>query len=384
MEEIGWKNTLGWLALLALLVLAREFRWFTPSNLRRARRALGAVPWPLVIGGALFLAALGGAAVLAYRWKQRLDERARAEAIVRAVAQGPTVLLLPRADAARVDLSKVQVWARLADALPHDEHMAFEVAGNGDQIAFTLHGSENGVRAALTQFRAEWPGMHRKAAADDPAAPPEGWSIHWVELAPARFDEPVAAVTDEPLRAVFIELNGVMGQGRGMVQLIARRNFGARKQLGEMAFAARDDASPSKGVRAIRAQEARRFEERARKTYLDVTLRAVGMADTPERAQGIARGLARALAASFDGRNPVQPVREGDDPQVVLARVPGQTMPWAADDLAAIGHLPGRDLLALAPRLRTAPARHLPAAPEMRFSPHGYRTAFLEERHGDG
>ena len=309
---------------------------------------------------------------------KRLIARYRQQEIIRRVASGPTVLLLPRSDAKARKLSEVGVWNRLADALPHDEHISFEIVGNADDLAFALHGSEDGLRAALTQFRAEWPGMHRKPADPDPAELPEGWSLWWIELAPQRFDESVSAAAADPLRALFIELNGVLGQGRGVVQVIARRNFGARKQLGQMAFAARDAESPSKGVRALRSQDAKRLEGRARETYLDVTLRVAGLADTPERAQGIARGLARAAAASFDARNPVQPVRQGDDPAVLSARVPGQSIPWAGSDLAAIGHLPGADLLSLAPRLQTAPAKYLPAAPEMRFNPAIHRTAFLE------
>ncbi len=352
---------------------------------RRPPRALGAnvrspglgLPIWLAVGLVVLLAFVA-VVVVGRRLQQRRREAQRQAEIAQKVAAGPTVLLLPRADAKPRKLTDIQVWARLAEALPHDEHISFELAGNGDELAFALHGSEDGVRAALTQFRAEWPGMHRKAPEHDLAALPEGWALWWVELAPQRYDDDVEAVVAEPLRPVLIEINGVMGQGRGLLQVIARRNFGVRRDLGQQAFAARDVETPSKGVRALRSQDAKRLEKRARLTYLDATVRAVGMADTPERAQGIARGLARAVAASFDSRNPVQPVRQGDDPEVVLARAPGQMAPWAADDLAALAHLPDSSLLGLAPRLKTAPARYLPAAPEMRFNPARHRTAFLE------
>jgi hypothetical protein len=64
---------------------------------------------------------------------------------------------------------------------------------------------------------------------------------------------------------------------------------------------------------------------------------------------------------------------------VVLRREPGRrACPWSAADLAQLAHLAGSDLLGLAPRLQTAPARYLPADPAMRFDPAVYRTAFLE------
>lgn len=367
------------LALVAFAILAAgRLGLLTPDGMRSAwERAL---TWWSAHGRAALAAGGGGLLVLLALLFWRVRRRRREmQALLDRVAAGPTVLLLPRADWKPVQPDRVQVWARLADSLPHDEHIAFEVAGNEDGLAFSLHGSEDGVRAALTQFKAEWPGLFRKPvqAEDDPARPPDGWQVWWVELAPASFEQAVQAVSDDPLRAVFIEINGVLGQGRALVQVVARRNFGARKQLGQRAFAARDEQSPSKGVRALRSQEAKEFEARARMDFLDVTLRVAGLADTRERAQGIARGLARAVAASFSGTNPVQPVRQGTDPRPLLRRQPGRMVPWAAGDLAVLAHLPGSDLMQLAPRLQTAPARFLPADPEMRFDPARYRTAFL-------
>lgn len=330
----------------------------------------------LCAGGAAFLVLVIGAVWVRHRTQQRAWEE-----IVQRVADGPTVLLLPRADWKPVRPEDVRLWSRLADSLPHDEHISFEIFGNERGIAFGLHGSEDGVRAALTQFKAEWPGLFRKpvGSQDDPARLPEGWAVWWVELAPVSFEQAVRAVAEDPLRAALIEINGVMGQARALVQVVARRNYGARKQLGQRAFAARDDQSPSKGVRALRSQEAKEFEARARMDFLDVTVRVAGLADTLERAQGIARGLARAVSASFSGTNPVQPVRQGSDAAVLWMRAMGQHAPWAAGDLAYLAHLPGRDLMELAPRMQTAPARYLPSDEEMRFDASRYRTAFLEE-----
>lgn len=368
------------LAALAIIAAGR-FGLLTPQGVAAAQTRLAA--WWLAHGrivlwsaGGLGALALGGAALRFARARQ-----ARREALER-VAGGPTVQLLPRADWKRIEPEDVQVWVRLADALPHDEHLSFEIAGNEQFTSFVLHGSEGGARAALTQFRAEWPGLFRKPlkAEEDAAAVPPGWSVWWVELAPASFEQAVRAAADDPLRAVLIELNGVLGEGRGLVQVIARRNFGARRQLGQKAFAARDEETPSKGVRALRAQEAKELEARARATYLDVTVRAAGIADTAERAQGIARALARAIAASFDGSNAVQAVRQGSDPRPLVRREPGRMAVWSANDLAYLAHLAGGDLIQAAPRMQTAPARYLPADAEMRFDSGRYRTAFLEAK----
>ena len=131
----------------------------------------------LLIGGLsgliLILALVSGVVLL---------RRARWAAIQERVAAGPTLLLLPRSDWRPVAPDKVNLWARLADALPHDEHLSFEIAGSETEACFAVHGSEEGVRAALTQIKAEWPGVQRRPADPDPAAVPEGWFVFWVEL----------------------------------------------------------------------------------------------------------------------------------------------------------------------------------------------------------
>ena len=326
--------------------------------------------WMGVVALVLFLLALFVPRMLRRRREQRdcLDR----------VAQGPTLYLLPRSDWRPIQPGNVQVWTRMADALPHDEHLSFEVCGNEDGLFFALHASPDGLRAAMTQFKSEWPGLHSRVADQDPALLPEGWHAWWVELSPANADLAIAAMSDDPLRAALIEINAVLGQGRGLMQMIARRNYGMKKSLGQKAFAARDEETKSKGVRAIRQQEARPYEERAAQSYLDVTLRTVGLADTEERAQGIARGLARSISASFSGNNPVQPIRQGRAVDIVLKRLPGRQAPWAASELAYLAHLAGSDLIQLAPRLNTAPARYLPADPEMRLVLEKHRTAFME------
>lgn len=299
--------------------------------------------------------------------------RLRLRAIAEGVASGPTIALLPRSDWKKIDPEDVQLWARLADALPHDEQISFEVGGSDQRVFFALHGSEAGLRAAYTQVKAEWPTVQRRPLgiekAPDPAILPEDWHLWWVECSPVNWNKTIEALSDDPLRSVLVELNSVTGRGHGLIQIVAKRNFGVRKHLGEAAFAARDEVVDSKGVRHLRSTEARELEKRARQTFLDVTVRAVGMADTPARAQGVARGLGRAIAASFSQSNPVRVVQEGKDPARVAARAFGQIASWSADELAWLGHLVGGDMQRVAPRLQAASARALPAPPEMRIEP---------------
>ena len=313
--------------------------------------------------------------------KKNKAAAAQAE-IDQAVAAGHTVALLPRSDAKPVKVSDINLWDRLADALPHDEHIAFEIGGNEEGISFTLHGSDPGIRAALTQVRAEWPGVQQRPieADTDPARPPQDWSVWWCECAPTTWDKPVTPLSDEPLRAVFFELKGVMGQGRGLLQVIAKNDFGTRKALGQSAFAARAEKPDNAGVRAIRTREAKELEGRAQRTFLQATIRAVGMADTPERAQGIARGLGRAVAASFGHTNPVRVVAEGMENPAIPARQMGVSRAWSGQELAYLGHLTGQDMLFVAPRLQVASARSLPADPAMRVAQFDDVAQFVESK----
>ena len=325
--------------------------------------------WRWVCGGSLAIPFF-----FIFRWiVKKGAERLRMRAIAEAVAAGPTIALLPRSDWKKVNPEHVQLWARLADALPHDEQISFEIGGSDQKSFFALHGSEAGLRAAYTQVRAEWPTVQRRPLgienAPDPAHLPESWHLWWAECSPVNWNKAIEALSDDPLRSVLVELNSVTGQGHGLVQLVAKRNFGIRKQLGQAAFSARDEVVDSKGIRHLRSAEAKELEKRARQTFLDVSVRAVGMADTPERAQGIARGLARTIAASFSQSNPVRVMKEGKDPERVAARAFGHRGSWSADELAWLGHLAGGDMQHVAPRLQAASARALPAHPEMRITP---------------
>ena len=306
-------------------------------------------------------------------------KRKRMKAIVERVKSGPTVFLLPRSDWRPVDPAKINLWARLADALPHDEPISFEVGGSGTDLFFALHGSEEGVRAALTQFKSEWPGVQRRPVDSDPAVVPSDWHVFWVELRPYSWRESISALSHDPLRSVLVEVNGVIGRGRGLVQVIAQNDFGTRAKLGTAAFNARAGKVQNAGVRAIKTREARGLEERAQRAFLQTTIRCVGIADSATRAEGIARGLARAVSASYGHSNPVKPVRSGKDPLPVLERRMGKSQAWADDELSTLAHLTGSDMLFVAPRLKTASAKSLPPDPEMRVTAMDITAKFAEE-----
>lgn len=306
-------------------------------------------------------------------------KRRQRNAIAERVKTGPTVLLLPRSDWRPVDPAKINLWARLADALPHDEPISFEIGGSGTDLFFALHGSDEGVRAALTQFKSEWPGVQRRPVEMDHASVPSDWHVFWVELRPHSWREPINALSNDPLRSVLVEVNGVIGRGRGLVQVIAQNDYGTRAKLGNAAFNARAEKVQNAGVRAIRTREARGLEERAQRAFLQTTIRCVGIADSESRAEGIARGLARAVSASYGHSNPVKPVRSGKDPLPVVERRMGKSQAWADDELSTLAHLTGSDMLFVAPRLKTASAKSLPPDPEMRVTSIDITARFTEE-----
>lgn len=368
------KKMLGLGAVAALIFI---FLSISPAQMRGARKWFKEGHWIAPIVAVVVIVPSVGIGVKVHRVRQHKQYLAE---IAHKVATGPTVLLLPRSDWKPVDPAKVNLWGRLAEALPHDEQVSLEVFGSDTEIAFALHASENGLRAALTQIKAEWPGVQRRDTAADPTQPPEGWAVYWCECVPASWDKPITPITADPLRAALVELNGVVGKGRGLLQIIARNDFGTKRKVGQRAVAARGEGQqvPHAGVKALRTKEARELESRFDRTFLQVTVRAVGLADTPERAQGIARGLARAVCASYGPQNPVKVKKEGQDPLPVQHRAFGLVQAWADHELATLGHLVGSDVLAVAPRLKVASAKSLPVSPAMRVTSDDRLARFAE------
>lgn len=362
----------------ALAVLIFIFLSITPAQKRAVRTWYKSGAW---VAPGVVIAVVGPSTAMGVKVYRVRKQKAHMAAIAQQVASGPTVLLLPRSDWKPVDPAKINLWGRLADALPHDEQISLEVFGSETEIAFALHGSENGVRAALTQIKAEWPGVQRRDTSDDPTQPPEGWASYWCECAPATWDKPIMPLTTDPLRGAMVELNGVVGQGRGLLQILAKHDYGTKRKVGQRAVAARGEGQqvPHAGVKALRTKEARELENRFDRTFLQVTVRAVGMADTPERAQGLARGLARAVCASYGPQNPVKVKKEGQDLTATQQRALGQAQAWADHELASLAHLVGSDMLTVAPRLKVASAKSLPVSPAMRVIPTDTLARFAEE-----
>lgn len=363
------------LALVAVLIFI--FLSIEPSQIRAVRKWFKEGHWIVPSVAIVLVVPTSFLGVKMFRLRKQRQSQAE---IVQRVATGPTVLLLPRSDWKPVDPMKVNLWGRLADALPHDEQVSLEVFGNGLEIAFALHASENGLRAALTQIKAEWPGVQRRDVTDDPTDVPEGWAIYWCECVPTTWDKPISSITPDPLRTALVELNGVVGRGHGMLQIIACNDYGTKRKVGQKAVQARGEGQkvPHAGVKALRAKEARELESRFDRSFLQVTVRAVGMADTPQRAQGIARGLARAICASYGPQNPVKVRKEGQNPLPIQQRTFGQKQAWADHELATLGHLVGSDVLAVAPRLKVASAKSLPVSPPMHVTPTDMIAKFLE------
>ena len=363
------------LALIALLMFI--FLSIEPSQIRAARKWFKAGYWITPTVAIVLVVPSSFLGVKIFRLRKQRQYQAE---ITQRVATGPTVLLLPRSDWKPVDPAKVNLWGRLADALPHDEQVSLEVFGSGLEIAFALHASENGLRAALTQIKAEWPGVQKREVSEDPTQLPEGWAIYWCECVPTTWDKPITSITPDPLRTALVEINGVVGRGRGMLQVIACNDFGTKRKVGQKAVQARGDGQkvPHAGVKALRAKEARELESRFDRSFLQVTIRAVGMADTPQRAQGIARGLARAICASYGPQNPVRVRKEGQNPLPIQQRTFGEKQAWADHELATLGHLVGSDVLAVAPRLKVASAKSLPVSPPMRVTPADVIAKFME------
>lgn len=322
------------------------------------------------VGAALILVVL----VVVIR---RIGESRRRERVYKRVASGSTVMLLPRADWKPIDFKQVKIWGRAIDALPPDEHLSFEICGNGDSAAFYLHGSREGVAAALTHFKIEWPGLfYRPSNGEMDPFLSKDRKVWWIELRPHSY-RMVRANTVDPLRAIFSEIGMTPStDGLAGVQIIIKRGSGKiARELRQQAIAMHDIQTQSRGAKAMASREARELADRAMAHFLDVTVRVVGIGKTLDVARQIAGRLATSLRTSFESTNPLIVVRQGQDSDVVGMRRPGASYVWSSDDLAALGHLGGHDLLETFPNLQVAPARFLPADPAMRFDPAKHRIA---------
>lgn len=304
--------------------------------------------------------------------KQRNKLNHQRRAIDQAVAEGETWLLLRPKEARSVDVEKITLWKRLANAQPTTQHFSFEVFGNSDKQGFAIHASQIKVRTVLREFFQEWSDMQRRSAGEeDPAIVPKGWHIHWVEVGPASTEKPITISSRDPLLGVLSEIADVPGPTRALVQVITRTDTTIRKQLGQKSTAMRTAGTRDAGMRYLHTKEANTLEERSSQSFLQAVIRVAAISPHPDWARSTANALVNTLCNQFGPENPV----------VILARsiakrpvtladrsiTGGAICSWADDEIATLAHLPGGDALKFAPLLITGSAKSLPANPDLRI-----------------
>jgi len=292
--------------------------------------------------------------------------------IGQAVAEGETWLLLRPKEARPVDIEKVTLWKRLAYSQPTKEHFSFEVFGNSDKQGLAFHGSKIKTRSVLREFFQEWPDMQRRTVGEEePAFVPEGWCVHWVEVGPTSVENPIIASSRDPLLGLLSEIADIPGPTRALVQVIARSDTATRRWLGQKSAAVRVEEVKNAGVRYQRAREAKILEERGSRLFLQVVIRVAAISPSLERAQGAAIALANTLCNQFGPENPVIILAQARPRKTIyLAARPiegGAVRSWADNEIVALAHLPGGDVLKFAPLLSTGSAKSLPARPDLRL-----------------
>jgi hypothetical protein len=284
--------------------------------------------------------------------------------------QAKRVLLLPRADMPEVKLDRIGLWLHITDVIPFGEHIAFELSGSEQGVAFSMCATDRFLHSSLTQTMSEWPGVHAlpiKKPEEDPLFTAEDKSTWWVEISPANTDNPIIPTSPDPLLALLTEISRLPQGVHAGLQVLARGDPFTRSRLGTKA--ARLTAATAKGQSLQIKRGAKGLDERSQHMFLESYLVLWASASGQNMAQSVARSLARTLSAQFSASNPVRQSSEG-------AGVPIQRhfplfagRPWADNELTAVAHLVGQNARSAAPQLRTAPARSLPPAPDCRLPP---------------
>jgi hypothetical protein len=301
---------------------------------------------------------------------QRYTIRQQRIIIGQSVAEGETWLLLRPKEARPVDIDKVTLWKRLAYAQPTGEHFSFELFGNSEKQGLAFHASKIKTRSVLREFFQEWPDMQRRTVGEEePAFVPEGWYIHWVEVGPSSAENPIIVSSRDPLLGVLSEIADVPAPTRALVQVIARSDTTTRRQLGLKSAAVRSGEVKNAGVRYQRTKEAKSLEERGSRLFLQAVIRVAAISPNPDRAKGSAIVLANTLCNQFGPDNPVVILAQAKPrkPITLAARsIEGGTVrSWADNEIVALAHLPGGDVLKYAPLLTTGSAKSLPAKPDL-------------------
>ncbi len=336
--------------------------------------------WGLAATMAFVILALATTFV-AHRRAIRLNE----EFHRRLEEEGETVLLLPRPDAPPVTVSQVGLWARLAEIIPKDEHIAFELSGGALGVAFSIRATEGVARSIITQIMAEWPGTRVQRVErqeEDPLSPAyrdreeekEARPIRhawWVEIAPASTEAPIEPNVPDPLMALLTEISRLPEGVRGGLQVLARGDPFTRRRLGRKAARLTAQRSAGKSLEQKRGEKG--LDQRAQRLFLEVRVLVWASAGTEEMARSVARSLARTLMAQFGPSNPLQQLAEGSGVPAAREFPLFGGRPWADNEISSIAHLVGRDGRGIAPQLKVAPAKPLPPSPESRVPP-GART----------
>ena len=343
-----------------------------PSRLApRQRRALQ----PYLIRGALFTApalAVSIGLILVVRLKRRNARIRKQQLLDQAVAEGETWLLLRPKETRPVDVEKISLWKRLAYAQPTNEHFSFEAYGNSEHQGLAIHASQTKSRAILGEYFQEWSDMQRRPAGEaDPALVPEGWHVYWVEVGPASAEKPITRSSRDPLLGVLSEIANVPAPTRTLMQVIARSDITMRRQLGQKSASMRSVEVKDAGARYQHTKEAKILEQRGSRVFLQTVIRVAAFSTSPLEAHRTAVALANTLCNQFGPDNPVIILARSNpkEPLTLAARSisAGALRSWADDEIAALAHLPGGDVLKFAPLLSTGSAKSLPAGPDLRI-----------------
>ncbi len=348
------------------------YNYFRAMPAKQFKALMGNLPY--IAAGAVALVAL---LILVLWWLKRRREAAAAAQqakINQAVANGKTYLVLPRRDWDTVNAATVQLWARLAEALPAGEHCAFEVGGNNDVVMFTIHATEPTIAMILNQLQTEWAKVSRREVdgkkTTDPLAPPDGWSTHYFEIGPQAADKAIVPAADDPLFAAFSFLAELPDTARGGIQIVARSNAAHRQRLSQQSVGmrAQSAATPTQaGTRTAANKAAKAIEDRAAHAFLDAIIRVYVHASDQKAAQTYAQSLARIVCAQFGKSNTVSVIGQGQQARALTGRVfAGQARPWSDTELGLLAHLTGKDAFSRVPMLQTASAVNLPPSPASR------------------
>lgn len=334
---------------LLYLLRGREAEWL--NLLRTAGRVVLFAGLPLLVGMSFLV------------WWQALHRQAALHR--RLQDEGRTVLLLPRPDA-RLEVDRVGLWARLADVIPRNEHVAFELTGGAEEVIFSIRAMTGVVRSILTQVMAEWPGTQARTVEkpeDDPLYV-SNRSTWWVEVRPASSERSIVASVPDPLMALLTEIARLPQGVQGGLQVLVRGDPFTRSRLGRKAARLTAQRSTGKSLEQKRGEKG--LDQRAQRLFLETRLVVWASAGSDEMARSVARSLARTLIAQFGPSNPLRRAAEGVGVPVEREFPLFGGRPWTDNELAVVAHLVGKDGRDVAPQLRVAPAKPLPPSPESR------------------